>query len=69
MDEEVALLLLPDHPTPCNLRTHVLAPVPFMLMKSTIAPDEVQVLDEESVKKGSFGEIEGKDILELLFSK
>jgi 2,3-bisphosphoglycerate-independent phosphoglycerate mutase len=69
MDEEVALLLLPDHPTPCNLRTHVLAPVPFMLMKSTIAADDVQVLDEESVKKGSFGEIQGENILEILFSK
>jgi 2,3-bisphosphoglycerate-independent phosphoglycerate mutase len=69
MDEEVALLLLPDHPTPCNLRTHVLAPVPFMIMKSTVVADGVQVFDEESVKKGSFGEVEGAKILELLFSK
>ena len=67
--EEVAILLLPDHPTPCNLRTHVLAPVPFMLMKSSVKPDNVEVFDEESVKKGSFGEVGGYEILDLLFSK
>jgi 2,3-bisphosphoglycerate-independent phosphoglycerate mutase len=29
------LLLLPDHPTPCTLRTHTSDPVPYLLFDST----------------------------------
>ena len=64
---EFSLLLLPDHPTPCNLRTHTMSPVPFMMLKPGLPADEVERLDEESVKKGSLGEIKGEDILDNFF--
>ncbi len=32
---EYILLLLSDHPTPCNVRTHVAEPVPFLIHSST----------------------------------
>jgi len=31
MDEPLTIALLPDHPTPCRIRTHTAAPVPKTL--------------------------------------
>ena len=67
MGEDYAMLLLPDHPTPCKLRTHTMSPVPFMIMKKGLEPDKVMEFNEESVKEGAFGEIDGADILDLFF--
>src|SRR5690554_6994879 len=39
LNEPFALLLLPDHPTPCDLRTHTMSPVPFMMLKPGLAAD------------------------------
>jgi 2,3-bisphosphoglycerate-independent phosphoglycerate mutase len=58
MDEKVAIAILPDHPTPCALKTHTHDPVPFTIYYPGIQPDEVEVYDEFSVKKGAFGTIE-----------
>ena len=33
--EAFRMLVLPDHPTPLSLRTHVSDPVPFILYKNT----------------------------------
>ena len=41
MDEPFTLLLLPDHPTPCKLRTHTANPVPFLLYKTGAQADQV----------------------------
>jgi 2,3-bisphosphoglycerate-independent phosphoglycerate mutase len=35
-DEPYRLLLLPDHATPCALRTHTSEPVPYLLFDSTV---------------------------------
>jgi 2,3-bisphosphoglycerate-independent phosphoglycerate mutase len=67
MTEPFSLLLLPDHPTPCILRTHTMSPVPFMLLKPGLNADKVLELNEESVKSGYFGEVKGENILEMLF--
>lgn len=67
MSQPFSLLLLPDHPTPCKLRTHTANPVPFLLYKPGIQSDDVTVFNEESVKKGRFGTIDGSEILKLLF--
>ncbi|WP_026475639.1 cofactor-independent phosphoglycerate mutase [Alkaliflexus imshenetskii] len=67
LDSPFSFLLLPDHPTPCNLRTHTHAPVPFMMIKPNLKPDDVQQLNEDSVKNGSFGEVEGDSILDMFF--
>jgi 2,3-bisphosphoglycerate-independent phosphoglycerate mutase len=58
MDEKVAIAILPDHPTPCALKTHTHDPVPFTIYYPGIEPDEVEFYDEFSVKKGAFGTIE-----------
>ncbi|MDA3823132.1 MAG: cofactor-independent phosphoglycerate mutase [Bacteroidales bacterium] len=69
LDEDVSLALLPDHPTPCKLRTHTSDPVPFMIIKPGEMPDEVAVFDEFSVKNGSLGILKDGEVLEKLFSQ
>ena len=36
---EVRLLVLPDHPTPLELKTHVAEPVPFIMWGPGFAPN------------------------------
>lgn len=54
-DEPVAIAVLPDHPTPCELRTHTAEPVPFLIWYPGIKPDEVQTFDEVAASNGSYG--------------
>jgi 2,3-bisphosphoglycerate-independent phosphoglycerate mutase len=53
--EPVAIAVLPDHPTPCKLRTHTNEPVPFLIYYPGITPDEVQTFDEVACVEGSYG--------------
>lgn len=55
MDEPVCVAVLPDHPTPVELRIHVNEPVPFIIWHRGITPDSVQHYDEESCASGSYG--------------
>lgn len=54
-EEPVAIAVLPDHPTPCELRTHTNEPIPFFIWYPGIEPDSVQTFDEASVCEGSYG--------------
>lgn len=54
-DEPVAIAILPDHPTPVEIRTHVSEPVPFIFYYKGIEPDGVMEYDEVSCTAGSYG--------------
>ena len=54
-EEPVAIAVLPDHPTPCELRTHTNEPIPFFIWYPGIEPDEVQTFDEVAACSGSYG--------------
>lgn len=54
-DEPVAIAILPDHPTPCAIRTHTATPVPFLIYKPGNIPDGVKTFDEFSVENGLYG--------------
>lgn len=54
-EEPVAIAVLPDHPTPCQLRTHTAEPVPFLIYYPGITPDSVQTFDEVSCMEGIYG--------------
>lgn len=54
-DEPVAIAVLPDHPTPCELRTHTAEPVPFLVWYPGIEPDGVDTFDEVAACNGSYG--------------
>ncbi len=52
---DVAVAVLPDHPTPCRLRTHTSNPVPFLIWYPGIQPDSVMKYSEKEAEKGSYG--------------
>lgn len=54
-NEPVCIAVLPDHPTPVEIRTHVNEPVPFLIYHSGIEPDGVTKYDEVSCVSGSYG--------------
>ena len=62
-DDPVAIAVLPDHPTPCKLRTHTAEPVPFLIYRPGIEPDEVQTYDEAACRAGSYGHLKGNEFI------
>ncbi|MGM9704111.1 MAG: cofactor-independent phosphoglycerate mutase [Prevotella sp.] len=63
-DEQVAIAVLPDHPTPVEIRTHVKEPVPFLIYYPGIEPDEVREYDEVSCVRGSYGLLRLQEFME-----
>lgn len=53
--EPVCMAIMPDHPTPVEIRTHVKEPVPFIIYYKGIVPDDVDRYDEESCVNGHYG--------------
>lgn len=67
-DEPVAIAILPDHPTPCKIKTHVADAVPFLIYKPGGEADAVERYDEDSAKKGSLGTLTGDEFMRALLS-
>lgn len=67
--EPVTIAILPDHPTPCHLRTHTNKPVPFLIYRSNGEADKVQLYDEFESAKGDFGILVGHEFMDTLFNK
>lgn len=66
-DEPFTILVLPDHPTPISLKTHVPDPIPFAVYRTDKKnSDSAETFDEESVKKGSFGLVKASDLVGIL---
>lgn len=68
-NEPITIAILPDHPTPCHLRTHTNKPVPFLIYRSNGEVDSVQVYDEFESAKGDFGILVGHEFMDTLFKK
>ena len=65
-DEPVAIAVLPDHPTPCAIRTHTNTPVPFLIYKPGQEPDSVTRFDEFSVLEGKHDILEKDEFIKEL---
>lgn len=65
-DEPVTIAILPDHPTPCAIKTHTSKPVPFIIYKPGETPDNVLVYDEFAAEKGSYGLLKGMEFMKTL---
>lgn len=63
MDEPVAIAVLPDHPTPCRIRTHTGDPVPFLIYRPDEQADSVERFSEHSAQQGSYGLLEGEQFI------
>ena len=66
--DELTIAVLPDHPTPVELRTHVRDAVPFIIFNPNLQPDVVQKYDEDEADKGIYGTLEGVEFIQTLFS-
>lgn len=62
-DEPVAIAVLPDHPTPCAIRTHTNKPIPFVIYKPGQQPDSVDRYDEFSIGNGKYGILEKDEFI------
>lgn len=62
-DEPVAIAVLPDHPTPCAIRTHTNVPVPFLIYRPGEVPDGVDRFDEFAVQNGKYGLLEKDEFI------
>lgn len=68
-DEPVAIAVLPDHPTPCAIRTHTNTPVPFLVYKPGEEPDDsVDHFDEFAVRNGKYDLLEKDEFIKLFLS-
>jgi 2,3-bisphosphoglycerate-independent phosphoglycerate mutase len=60
------VLLLPDHATPIEIKTHSHDPVPFAIMGKGIKPDSVRSFDEEAAKRGEYEAVEAMELVEMM---
>ena len=67
--EDVAIAVLPDHPTPCRIKTHTKDPVPFIIYKRGNEADKVQVYDEFSVREGKYKLLHGDEFIKEFFKQ
>ncbi|MBQ8056420.1 MAG: cofactor-independent phosphoglycerate mutase [Paludibacteraceae bacterium] len=67
--EPVTIAVLPDHPTPCRIKTHTRAAIPFLIYKPGTTPDSVNAYNEDAAQKGSYGTLNGDEFIKALFEK
>ena len=64
-DEPVCIGVMPDHPTPVEIRTHVKEPVPFLVWYPGIEPDSVETYNEVSCVSGSYGMLHLTEFMDM----
>lgn len=67
-EEPVCITILPDHPTPVELRIHVSEPVPFVVWHRGIAPDDVRQYDETACVTGGFGLLRLQEFMQTIMN-
>lgn len=67
--EEYRMLILPDHPTPIKVRTHVAEPVPYLLYDSTAPGKHTWHYNEKEAAEGGVMVAHGWDLMNYLFSR
>ena len=66
--EDYRMLILPDHPTPIRLRTHVAEPVPYLLYDSTKPQEHTWHYNEKEAAESGNTVAHGWDMMKYLFS-
>ncbi len=68
-DETVCIAVLPDHPTPVEIRTHINEPVPFLIWHRGIQPDSVTRYDEQSAVSGHYGMLRLEEFMQTFMNE
>lgn len=66
--EDYRMLILPDHPTPIKVRTHVAEPVPYLLYDSTKPQEHTWRYNEKEAAESGNTVAHGWDMMKYLFS-
>ena len=67
--EDYRMLVLPDHPTPIEIRTHSSEPVPYLLYDSTAKQENDWQYNEKCAEAGGIYRPLGHELIDYLFSK
>lgn len=67
--EDFRMLVLPDHPTPIQVRTHVAEPVPYLLFDSTAPQANTWHYNEKDAAEKGNAVAHGWDMMGYLFSR
>ena len=67
--EDYRMLVLPDHPTPIEVRTHTSEPVPYLLYDSTQKQDNDWQYSEKCAADGGIFHPQGHKLIDYLFSR
>ena len=67
--EDYRMLILPDHPTPIEVRTHTSEPVPYLLYDSTNKQAKDWLYSEKCAADGGICHPQGHQLIDYLFSK
>jgi len=67
--EDYKILLLPDHPTPIEIRTHSMEPVPFVMYSSKDEKNGVKVYTEEECRKTGIYVSDGSTLMGSFIEK
>ena len=67
--EDYRMLILPDHPTPIEVRTHTSEPVPYLLYDSTNLQEKDWEYSEKCAEAGGIFHPLGHELIDYLFSK
>ena len=67
--EDYRMLILPDHPTPIQVRTHVAEPVPYLLYDSSAPQEHSWKYNEKEAEEGGIRVAHGWDMMERLFER
>ena len=65
-DQDVCIAVLPDHPTPVEMRIHVNEPVPFLIWHKGIEADDVTTYDEVAGVRGGDGLLKLQEFINTL---
>lgn len=68
LSEPLAIAILPDHPTPCAIRTHTHNAIPFVIYHPNEVADSVEAYDEESAKAGGYGVLSGNEFIKAFLN-
>jgi 2,3-bisphosphoglycerate-independent phosphoglycerate mutase len=65
--EDYRMLILPDHPTPVKVRTHVAEPIPYLLYDSTAPQEHTWHYNEKEAANSGNSVEHGWDMMKYLF--